>query len=84
MLVDRTFGIHFHAFYRGAETLVGLQPVLVIQGEAPAWVQALVLEWVCGRQKEFQPSWNWAGAGFKCAMVSAEYEVRLSPIGGEA
>lgn len=59
MLTDRTFGIHFHAFYRGTEMVVGLRPLRVIQSEAPAWVEACVLEWVHWHEQDFVPGWNW-------------------------
>jgi hypothetical protein len=45
MLTDRTFGIHLHAFYGDSEMVVGLNPVRVIQSEAPVWVEEWVLEW---------------------------------------
>jgi hypothetical protein len=46
MLVDRTFGIHLHAFYGDCEMVVGLNPVRVIQGEVPSWVEQWVLDWI--------------------------------------
>ena len=56
MLSHRTFGTHLHAIYGEAELVIGLRPVRIIQGEAPAWVSACALEWarqhendLCGR-----------------------------------
>ncbi len=46
MLSDQTFGTHFHVFYGDCELVIGLNPLRVIQGEAPAWVQDLALQWV--------------------------------------
>jgi hypothetical protein len=46
MLIDRTFGTHFHAFYGDAELVIGLNPLRVIQGEAPPWVREWALDWV--------------------------------------
>ena len=46
LLIDRTFGAHFHAFYGDAELVIGLHPMRVIQGEAPAWVRDWALNWV--------------------------------------
>jgi len=46
MLFDRTFGTHFHAFYGDCELVIGLNPVRVIQGEAPPWVREWALAWV--------------------------------------
>jgi len=52
MLTDRTFGTHFHAFYHDSELVIGLNPLRVIQGEAPPWVQELALDWVKQHQNE--------------------------------
>jgi len=46
MLIDQTFGTHFHAFYGDAELVIGLKPLRVIQGEAPPWVREWALDWV--------------------------------------
>ena len=52
MLSHRTFGTHFHAFYGDAELVIGINPLRVIQGEAPPWVQDWALQWVEQHQKE--------------------------------
>jgi hypothetical protein len=46
MLIDQTFGTHFHAFYGDSELVIGLNPLRVIQGEAPPWVREWALDWV--------------------------------------
>ena len=46
MLIDRTFGTHFQAFYGDSELVIGLNPLRVIQGEAPPWVREWALDWV--------------------------------------
>jgi hypothetical protein len=46
MLNDQTFGTHFHAFYGDSELVIGLNPLRVIQGEAPSWVREWALDWV--------------------------------------
>jgi hypothetical protein len=46
MLFDQTFGTHFHAFYGDSELVIGLNPLRVIQGEAPPWVREWALDWV--------------------------------------
>jgi hypothetical protein len=46
MLTDQTFGTHFHAFYGDSELVIGLNPLRVIQGEAPPWVREWSLDWV--------------------------------------
>ncbi len=45
MLFDRTFGTRLHAFYGNTELVIGLNPVRVIQGDVPAWVQIQALQW---------------------------------------
>ena len=56
MLIDRTFGRHFHAIYGDSELVIGLDPMRVIQGDVPVWVQAWALEWVKAHQSEFLPA----------------------------
>ncbi len=51
-LIDRTFGTHFHAFYGDCELVIGLNPLRVIQGEAPQWVREWALDWVRHYQSE--------------------------------
>ena len=45
MLLDRTFGIHLHAFLGDAEMVMGLNPVRVIQGDLPVEAKAWALDW---------------------------------------
>ena len=52
LLIDRTFGIHVHAFYGDFELVLGLKPLRVIQGDAPSWVREWVLQWVGQRENE--------------------------------
>jgi hypothetical protein len=52
LLIDRTFGVHLHAFYEDSEMVVGLNPVRVIQSDSPPWVQDWVLWWVEHHQAE--------------------------------
>ena len=46
LLNHQTFGTHVHAFYGDCELVIGLNPLRVIQGEAPSWVRERALEWV--------------------------------------
>ena len=46
MLINQMFGTHFHAFYGDSELVIGLNPLRVIQGEAPPWVREWALDWV--------------------------------------
>ncbi len=45
-LNDPTFGTHFHVFYGPCELVIGLNPLRIIQGEAPQWVKDSALAWV--------------------------------------
>ena len=45
LIYDRTLGARLHAFYEGAELVVALQPVRVLEGEVPQWVKDWVLGW---------------------------------------
>jgi hypothetical protein len=56
ILIDRTFGTHYHAFYGDAELVIGLHPMRVIQGDVPPWVQEWALHWVQHHQDEFLSS----------------------------
>jgi hypothetical protein len=52
VLIDRTFGVHLHAFYGDSEMVIGFNPMRVIQSDVPAWVQDWVLWWVQHHQDE--------------------------------
>ena len=52
LLTDQTFGTHVHAFYRDFELVIGLNPLRVIQGDAPSWVRGWALEWVGHHQHD--------------------------------
>jgi hypothetical protein len=51
-LVDRTFGVHLHAFYGDSEMVLSLNPIRVIQSDAPGWVEEWVLDWSRRHQPE--------------------------------
>lgn len=58
LVVDRTFGTHIHVFYGDSELVIALNPMRVIQGEAPAWVQDWALHWVTYHQHELLSAQN--------------------------
>ena len=58
LLIDRTFGTHFHAFYGDAELVIALNPLRVIQGEAPDWVREWALDWIKKNQSELVSLWR--------------------------
>jgi hypothetical protein len=46
LLTGPTFGTHVHAFYGDSELVIGVNPLRVIQGDAPPWVREWALDWV--------------------------------------
>jgi len=54
MLTDRTFGVHLHAFHGNSEMVVALDPVRMLQSDAPIWVERCVLEWARRHECQFQ------------------------------
>jgi len=57
MLMGPTIGMRLHAFHGDTEVVLGLNPVRVIQSDAPAWVVAEVLNWARGHEPEIRNSW---------------------------
>ncbi len=57
MLIDRTFGMRLHALYGNSELIIGLKPLRVIQGEAPAWVRDWAVDWARRHQRELLAEW---------------------------
>ncbi len=53
VLIDRTFGTHFHAFYGDSELVIALNPLRAIQGDVPPWVREWALEWVKHHQSSY-------------------------------
>ncbi len=64
MAFSRTFGAHFHATYEDSEIVVGLNPLRIIQGDAPDRVRDLVLEWAHAHYTDLMVAWN------RCAAAS--------------
>jgi len=58
MLFVRQFVAHFHAIYENCELIVGVAPLRIIQGDAPARVRAMVLEWASQHQEELLQAWH--------------------------
>ena len=51
-------GAQFHATYGDSEIVVGLNPLRIIQGDAPARVRELVLEWAKSHYLELLGAWQ--------------------------
>lgn len=61
MVFTRSFAAHFHAIYGHCELVVAISPLRVIQGDAPARVCELVLEWAGQHQRELLNAWTRCG-----------------------
>lgn len=72
MLFTRSFRAHFHATYDRWELVVGISPLVVIQGDAPSRVRDMVLECAKEHQWELQDAWN------RCAR--AERPITIAPL----
>lgn len=49
---------HFHAIYGEHELIVGIQPIDILEGQAPARVRSMVTEWAAIHQDELLDNWN--------------------------
>ena len=58
MLGVRHLGARFHAIYDRWELVVGIWPLVIIQGDAPKRVREMVLEWATQHQQELLSAWN--------------------------
>jgi len=62
MLFIRPFVAHFHAFYGDCELVVGINPLKVLQGDAPRRVRSMVIEWALQHQRELLEDWSRLGS----------------------
>ena len=65
MLYAPRHSAHIRACYEGHELIVGLQPVRVIRGDAPARARSMVLEWASRYRGEILIDWR------RCATAQA-------------
>jgi hypothetical protein len=68
--VSRFFGIvirmyfdehnppHFHAIYAGSEAQVGINPIVVLEGNLSNRAISLVIEWAALHQRELMENWH--------------------------
>jgi len=49
---------HLHAAYAEHELIIGINPINVLQGSAPARVRSMVLEWAALHQQELADDWD--------------------------
>ena len=62
MAFSRTAGAQFQATYGDSELVVGLNPLRIIQGDAPARVRELVLEWAKAHYLDLLDAWQRCGS----------------------
>ena len=67
--VSRFFGIvirmyfddhnppHFHAIYAGNEAQVGIESIILLEGNLPNRAASLVVEWAALHQRELMQNW---------------------------
>ena len=51
---------HFHATYAGAEAIVGIDPIAILEGQLPPRVRSLVFEWAAMYQQQLREDWELA------------------------
>jgi len=51
---------HFHAFYGGAEILVAIEELEVLEGTIPTKQLKMLLGWAAFRQEELRENWELA------------------------
>lgn len=70
MVFSRALGAHFHATYEDSELVVGLNPLRIIQGDAPGRVRDLVLEWAYAHYAELIMAWNRCAASIPAEPIA--------------
>ncbi len=68
--VSRFFGIvirmyyddhpppHFHALYQNQEIQVGIDPIMILNGQLPRRAISMVVEWAAFHQEELMENWR--------------------------
>ena len=54
---------HFHAVYSGDEAEIGIDPIVILEGDLPRRIRAKVFEWAAIHQAELRANWELARAG---------------------
>jgi len=50
---------HFHAIYGNREAQIGIDPIVVLQGDLPRRAISMVLEWAALHQRELMDNWQY-------------------------
>ena len=61
---------HFHAVHNRWEIRVGISPLEIIEGEAPARMVNLVMEWAQKHARELMVNWDRCRQGFIPLKIS--------------
>jgi hypothetical protein len=73
MLFAPLLGAHFHAIYGEQELVVAIEPLSIIQGDAPREVREMVLEWGRQHQRELLVAWRRCQAGLRPQAIAPLY-----------
>jgi hypothetical protein len=49
---------HFHAIYNNWEAQIGINPIIILNGELPRRAISMVLEWAALHQVELMDNWT--------------------------
>lgn len=49
---------HFHAIYGAHEAQIGIEPIVVMQGDLPRRALSMVVEWAALHQRELVANWD--------------------------
>jgi hypothetical protein len=66
-------GAHFHAISGDHELVVGIEPLAIIQGDAPARVRYLVMEWAARHHQELLQAWYRCQNKLRPQMIAPLY-----------
>ena len=48
---------HFHAIYAGNEVEIGIEPIVLLEGNLPIRAMSMVVEWAALHQRELMRNW---------------------------
>lgn len=49
---------HFHAVYSGTEAQVGIDPIVILEGDLPSRASSMTIEWAALHQRELLDNWR--------------------------
>lgn len=49
---------HFHAIYGNYEAQIGINPIVVLNGNLPARAESMAIEWAALHQEELLKNWD--------------------------